>query len=184
MGEIFRRDVGIRNLIPIGHEIARAIEDPIRISILEILSEKSCSIVEIARELEKIGIRKSPNTIRHHVDVLKKAGLIELTRLEDVRGGVLKYYGSNTRVLHQNIPEDFEEKMEKAIEDVSEEIERIVQRIGERYGNEVMEMARNLKDCPHCSDEHFVEYVLVQIFNRAIARLSGKMSINRVDDVH
>lgn len=177
MGEIFRKHVGVKNLIAINSEIARALEDPIRIAILEILSKKSCSIVEILKELEKIGVRKSPSAIRHHVDILKKAGLIELTRLEDVRGGVLKYYASNTRILHQSIPEDFEDRVGKAIEEAKAEIERIVQKIGERYRNEILETARSLKHCPYCSDEHFVEYVIVQILNRAIAELSGEGKI-------
>jgi len=180
MGEIFSRRVGVKNLITIGHEIAKAIEDPIRIAILEILSTKSCSIVEIAEELEKTGVKKSPNAIRHHVDILKKAGLIELTRLEDVRGGVLKYYASNTRVLHQSMPEGFDESMSEAIEDARREIERIIQKIGEKYGNEILETARSLKHCPYCSDEHFTEYVVVQILSRAIARLSGEGRITAV----
>ncbi len=182
MGEIFRRHVGVKNLIAINSEVARALEDSIRIAILEILSNKSCSIVEIVRELEKIGIKKSPNAIRHHVDILKKAGLIELTRLEDVKGGVLKYYASNTRILHQSMPEDFEDRMGKAIEEAKIEIERIVQKIGERYRNEILETARSLKHCPYCSDEHFVEYVVVQILNRAIARLSGEGKVAAILD--
>ena len=180
MGEIFRRHVSVKNLITINSEVARALEDPIRIAILEILSKKSCSIVEIVRELEKIGIKKSPNAIRHHVDILKKAGLIELTGLEDVRGGVLKYYASNTRILHQTLPEDFEEQLGEAVDEVKAEIERAVVKLREKYRNEILETARSLKHCPYCSDEHFVEYVVVQILNRAIAELSGEGKVAAV----
>ncbi len=174
MGEIYRKPVRVRSVFTIDSETAKALEDPIRVAILEILSKKSCSIVEIAEELEKIGIKKAPTTIRHHVDILKKAGLIELTRLEDVRGGVLKYYASNTRIFHQSLPEGFEESMREAIDDAKTGIGKIAQRIGEKYRNEILEVANRLKHCPYCSDEHFVEYVVVQVLNRAIAELAGE----------
>jgi DNA-binding transcriptional ArsR family regulator len=177
MSEIYRKPVRVRNLLAIDSETAKALEDPIRIAILEILSNKSCSIVEIAEELEKIGIRKAPTTIRHHVDILKKAGLIELTKLEDIRGGVLKYYASTTRIFHQTLPDRFDEMMEEAIAEVKAEIEKIVTKLGERHRSKILETARSLKHCPYCSDKHFVEFVLVQIFNKAIAELSiqGKL---------
>jgi|Deesub1362A_J573_1020465.scaffolds.fasta_scaffold00040_174 DNA-binding transcriptional ArsR family regulator len=171
MGEIYQKPVRVKSVLTIDSETARALEDPIRVAILEILSKKSCSIVEIAEELKKIGIRKALTTIRHHVDILKKAGLIELTKLEDVKGGVLKYYASNTRVLHQNLPEGFEERMKEAIKDAKVGIEKIVDGLGEKYRKEILEVANSLKHCPYCSDEHFVEYVVVQILNRAIAEL-------------
>jgi len=180
MGEIFHRVVSIKNLITINQKTAKALEDPIRMAILEILSNKSCSIVEIVKELEKIGMKKSPNTIRHHVDILKKAGLIELTKLEDVKGGVLKYYASNTRIFHQNIPENFEEKLGNAIEEARKGIMKIARNISKNYRNEILEIARNLKHCPYCSDEHFMEYVVVQILNRAIAGLSEEEWITTI----
>jgi len=169
MSEIFSQEIGPRELLLADTQKAKAIGDPVRSLILQVLSRREASIAEIQEELGKEGIELAPTTVRHHVDILKKAGLVQLTRLVDSKGGVLKYYGSNLRVMHHNPPENFEEELGVAIEEAGKETEGLLRKIMERHGEKVKEVAMSLKPCPHCSDEHFMEYVLAQILNRGTA---------------
>jgi DNA-binding transcriptional ArsR family regulator len=43
--------------------------------------------------------------VRHHVSVLKDAGMVEIARLEEAGGETRKYYKSNTRVFSYDLPE-------------------------------------------------------------------------------
>ncbi|MFQ6052238.1 MAG: ArsR/SmtB family transcription factor [Candidatus Hydrothermarchaeota archaeon] len=168
MSEIFERPIKIKQIILTSLDKTRALEDPLRVMILDILSEEAKSIVEIKEELKKRGINKAPTTIRHHVDILKKAGLIELVKLEDVRGGVLKYYASNTRFIGHEPTRDFYEKLEEPIQKTSDKILGIVREIIENYGGEIREVIKDLKPCPYCSPKHFVEYAILEILQRSI----------------
>ncbi len=174
MSEIFRREVTQRSLLVTEPEKARAIAEPIRATILSILSEREASIAEIKAELERLGISVAPTTVRHHVDILKKAGLIQLTKLVSSRGGVLKYYASKVKVVHSHAPEHFEEELGEAVKEASDAVLRLFGEILERHGEEIVTMAKSLKPCPHCSDEHFIEYVLIEVLNRAMAEATSK----------
>ena len=59
-------------------ETARAIEDQARAKILKILYHKQLSAEQIHEELKKTGYNKALTTIRHHLDILKISGLIEI----------------------------------------------------------------------------------------------------------
>ena len=180
MSEIFRREVRQRSLLVAEPEKARAVGDPVRAAILQILSEREASIAEIRAELEKLGIRIAPTTVRHHVDVLKKAGLIQLTRLVNSRGGVLKYYASRVKVVQHSAPENFDEALEDAVREAGNAVLHLFGEILKRHRGEVLEVARSLKPCPYCSDEHFVEYVLIEVLNRAIAEATRREEFKKM----
>jgi len=174
MDEIFRQEVKQRSLLVAEPSKARALGDPVRAAILRILSEREASIAEIKAELERQGINIAPTTVRHHVDVLKRAGLIQLTRLVSSRGGVLKYYASRVKVVHAHAPEHFEDALGEAVEHASVEMLHLFGEILEKHGKELLTVAKSLKPCPHCSDEHFIEYVLIEVLNRAMAEATSK----------
>jgi DNA-binding transcriptional ArsR family regulator len=168
MAEIFKKTVDIKNIVAMDVEKARALEDTLRVAILDILTGRAMSIEELVGELRKRGIDKAPTTIRHHVGILKKAGLIELTKLEETRGGMLKYYASNTQLLNYSTPKGFDDRLRGAIVELSIEIQEALKKLDEKHGAEIRRMAEDLKPCPYCSTQHFVEYVLVQLFNRSL----------------
>jgi DNA-binding transcriptional ArsR family regulator len=174
MSNQFKREVEIRNIVSIDSEKAKALEDPIRVAILDILSRQSCSIMEIVEKLKEHGIVKAPTTIRHHVDILKKAGLIELTELRETKGGILKYYASNTLFIHQTMPDNFDEALSPAIEFTKKSLERVIQEVKDRYWDQIVETAENLKACPYCSTEHFIDHITVNILNRALVDILRK----------
>jgi len=64
------------------NEIFKALSDPTRRKILELLKEKDMTPSEI---LEKIKIAQP--TLSHHLDILKRAGLVDYER----NGKFLKY---------------------------------------------------------------------------------------------
>lgn len=174
MAQIFQRQPRQGTLILADVEKARALGDPVRAAILQILSTREASIAEIKADLEKHGMSMAPTTVRHHMDLLKKAGLIELTRLEEARGGVLKYYASKVRLMEHSAPEGFEEKLESALEEAVAEALKFMKRLAKRHKHEIRQVAKSLKPCPHCNEEHFVEYVLIETMNRAMARAMSR----------
>lgn len=174
MAEIFEKQIKQVGVLVTNAGKARAIGDPIRSAILHILSKHEASIADIRVELNKQGIDIAPTTVRHHLDILKKAGLVELTKLVDSRGGVLKYYASNVRLMEHIAPEDFGETLEEAIAETSKEVLNSVKKLIKNHGSDVRNVAKSLKPCPHCSQEHFTEYVILEVLNRAISEASQR----------
>ena len=77
----------------------KALDDPIRGKIVQLLNKKQLNVDQITRRLKKLGYKKAVTTIRHHIEILKDSGLIEIIKIEESRGAVTKYYGSSTRLL-------------------------------------------------------------------------------------
>lgn len=169
MAELFEKKVKQRGILVTDTAEAKAIGDPIRAAILQRLSEREGSIADLTADLKAQGIKIAPTTVRHHVDILKKAGLIELTRLVGSKGGVLKYYASRVRLMEHRAPANFDEALGGAINEAGEEVISAMKKLMEKHGGAVREVASSLKPCPHCSQEHFVEYALLEVINRAIA---------------
>ncbi|MEE8403582.1 MAG: winged helix-turn-helix domain-containing protein [Candidatus Hydrothermarchaeaceae archaeon] len=180
MAEIFEKSIKQVEVVVTDASKARAIGNPIRSAILHILSKQEGSIADIDAELEKQGIDIAPTTVRHHLDILKKAGLVELTRLVDSRGGVLKYYASNVRLMEHRAPEDFSERLKDAIKETSEGVLKLAEKLMKNHGSDVRDVARPLKPCPHCSQEHFTEYVILEVINRAIAAASQRKEFKAI----
>jgi len=69
------------------------------------LADEEMTIEGIHKELQRRGEDKAETTVRHHVNVLKDAGMVEIARLEEAGGGgTRKYYKSNTRVFSYDLP--------------------------------------------------------------------------------
>ena len=170
MAEIFEKPVKQVEVLITDTGKAKAIGDPIRSAILQILSEKEGSISDIKAGLGKKGIDIAPTTVRHHLDILKNAGLVELTRLVDSRGGMLKYYASNVRLIGHKAPEDFGEKLKKAIDEAGDGVLEVLKKIVKNHKNALRGTAKSLKPCPYCSEEHFMEYVVLEVMNRGTAK--------------
>ncbi len=81
----------MRTLLAVTGEQARALAAPVRLAMLELLGNRPMSIDELAEELPRHGFRQAPNTLRHHLEQLRKAGLVEQAVLEQTRGAVLQY---------------------------------------------------------------------------------------------
>ena len=70
----------------------KAISDPLRIRILELLSQKPLTTKQAAEI-----IHENVNKLYHHVETLEKAGLIELKEVKQNRGTLEKYYQATAK---------------------------------------------------------------------------------------
>jgi len=147
------------------------LEDEARAVMLNILSHKPMSAEDLAKELKKAGFEKATTTVRHHLDILKDCGLIEIVKIQEVRGAVLKYYASTVRFL--GFENSFDsDKYTKAINDTSAKLLKIAGSIVDKYGASI----RNTDGlpCPYCNIKHGKEYVIIEILNRAVAEIVQK----------
>ena len=139
-------------------EHARALEDPARAKIVEILYHKRLTAEQITKELQKSGHNKAITTVRHHIDILKDAGLIEIVKIEEVRGAVAKFYGTSTKFLGNHSSKDFDTKYSSIIENTSAKIEKILEGIAKKPA---------LKKT---DKQGYGEFLLMEIVNRATAK--------------
>jgi DNA-binding transcriptional ArsR family regulator len=169
-GTLFQKDVKMKRVTTLGYRSAQGLNDPVRIRILEILSHKQMTAEEIAKVLGRSGYKKATTTIRHHLDTLKSAGLIEVTKMVEVRGAVMKYYISTLRAFSYNVPDI--EKLPKLIDDTSSKLLRVLRSV---LDDKKFVTAFGGKDvCSLCKGDHYKEYVALEILNAALARTLEK----------
>ncbi len=81
MSTLLEKQIRVNRIVTISLEHAKAIEDPIRTKILEILYRKQLSAEQIFIELKKSGYKKALTTVRHHLEILKDCNLIEIVKI-------------------------------------------------------------------------------------------------------
>lgn len=72
----------------------KALFDPTRLQICDLLLERAATIKELSETLEK-----PKGTVGHHVSALEAAGLIHVVRTKKVRAIEAKYYGRTARTF-------------------------------------------------------------------------------------
>jgi DNA-binding transcriptional ArsR family regulator len=159
MSTLLEKQIRINRVMTISVEQARALEDPARAKIVEILYHKQLTTEQIAKELQKNGYSKALTTIRHHLDILKEAGLIEIVKIEEVRGAVAKFYGTSIKLISNHSSKDFDAKYSSMIKTTSAKIEKILESI-------VKKPALQKK-----TETAYNEFVLTEIINRAVANV-------------
>ena len=165
-GAFFEKEVKLKGVTTIGYQSAHALNDPVRIKILEILSHKQMTTEEIAKILRRSGHKKATTTIRHHLDILKSAGLIEVSKMVEARGAARKYYMSTLRAFTYNVPNL--EKHSKLIENISSRLLKVLRNVHED-GKFITEVSGK-DSCSLCKGDHYKEYVAIEIVNNALAR--------------
>jgi DNA-binding transcriptional ArsR family regulator len=169
-GTLFQKDVKMKGVTTLGYRSAHGLNDPVRIRILEILSHKQMTAEEIAKILGSSSYKKATTTVRHHLDTLKNSGLIEVTKMVEVRGAVMKYYMSTLRAFSYDVPDL--EKHPKLIHDTSSKLLRVLKSVLE---DKKFVTAFGGKDaCNLCEGDHYKEYVALEILNAALARALEK----------
>lgn len=163
---LFQKEVKIKRVTTIGYSAAQALNDPVRIKILEILSHKQMSADEVAQALGSSGYKKATTTVRHHLDTLKESGLVEATKMVEVRGAVMKYYAPTLRAFSYDAPDL--DKHAKLVEDMGTRLLKLLKSI---IDDKKFASAFNGKDiCSQCKGDHYREYVALEILNAALAR--------------
>jgi len=167
MSTLLEKPIKINRIVTSNSQQAKAIEDLTRSKILKILYKKQFTADQILAELKKTGYNKALTTIRHHLDILKISGLIELVKIQESRGAITKFYGTSTKLLEYEIPEDFESKYASLIKTTSGKIENLVKNISQKT---------SLKTKNHkvVENENYNQYLLMEIVNRALTNVLEK----------
>ena len=157
---LLQKEVKVRRVTTLSHVSAQGLGDPARLKILEVLAHKPMTAEEIAKSLAGSGTKKATTTIRHHLDTLKRAGLIETAKMVEVRGAVMKYYSATLKVYSCNAPIDLDAKAARMIDEASAKITKILNNI---YSNKkFMALADKEDECK--------EFLAAEIMNAAFAK--------------
>lgn len=163
MSTLLEKQIKVNRIVTLSTEHARAIEDPARAKIMEILYRNSLSAEQIANALKKTGYKKALTTVRHHLEILKSSGLIELVKIEEARGAITKFYSTSTKLLGYTAPDDFDTKYSKIIESTSVKIEKILKGLVPK-----ITPSKKSKNNDH---KYYSQYLVVEIMNRAMTNI-------------
>ena len=163
MSTLLEKEIKVNRTVTtsIGH--ARAIEDPARAKIVEILYHRSLSADQISISLKKHGFKKALTTVRHHLEILKNSGLIEIARIEESRGAITKFYSTSTKLLDFQTPENFDSTYSKIIDNTSAKIEKILKSLGPKTSK-----SKGKKSA------EYSQYLVMEIMNRAMTNVLEK----------
>jgi DNA-binding transcriptional ArsR family regulator len=76
----------------------RAIADPLRATILDLLLERAATVAELAA-----AVQRPKSTVAHHVNVLVEAEMLRVVRTRRVRAIDERYYGRTARVFYVGV---------------------------------------------------------------------------------
>jgi DNA-binding transcriptional ArsR family regulator len=76
----------------------RAMADPLRSTILELLLERAATVAELAAAVER-----PKSTVAHHVNVLVEAEMLRVVRTRRVRAIDERYYGRTARMFYVGV---------------------------------------------------------------------------------
>ena len=155
--------IGTDKMITANYELFRALDDAIRGKIVELLNKKQLNVEQITRRLKKFGYKKAVTTNRHHIEILKDSGLIEIIKIEESRGAITKYYGSSTNLLDFMLPSDFDENYSKIISKTSLKLEKIIGPI-----------LKNFSKTRKIQQINYNKYIVMEIMNRSITNILEK----------
>ena len=169
MSTLLEKEIKVNRILTTSVKHARAIEDPARSKIIEILYHRALSADQISNELKKAGYKKALTTVRHHLDILKESGLIEIAKIEESRGAITKFYSTSTKLLGYAAPDDFDSKYSKVIDSTSVKIEKILRNLTPK--------TTKAKKTKGEHSEGYSQYLVMEIMNRAMTNImenSGK----------
>jgi DNA-binding transcriptional ArsR family regulator len=160
---LMEKEIRTNRIISTNYEIFRALDDPIRGKIVQLLYKKQLNVEQITRRLKKFGYKKAVTTIRHHVEILKNSELIEISKIEEARGGITKYYSSSAKLLDFTLPADFDENYSKLISKTSLKLSKIVSPISKNFSK-----TRKIQQI------NYNNFIIMEIVNRAMTNLLVK----------
>ena len=165
MSTLLEKPISVNRILVTRIDHAKAIEDPARAKIVQMLYNKNLNAEQITLQLKKEGHKKALTTTRHHLDILKESGLIEIVKIEERRGAITKFYGTSTKLLDYKTPKDFDQKYSSLIKSTSSKLQKIVNTMSKKTG----------KAAKSNTKHEFNQYLMMEIVNRAMTNvLEGK----------
>lgn len=92
-------------LVVTGHEQLRALADPFRGQLLELLLERAATITEMA-----VAVDRPTSSVAYHVNLLHDVGLLKVVRTRRVRAIEERFYGRIARTYYIGVLNDNEDK--------------------------------------------------------------------------
>lgn len=163
----FTSDVTIEDVAVRDTNVSSAVDEPVRATILDMLAERERSVAEIDEELSARGYDRTRNTVRHHVNELRDAGLVEVARLEERGGGTTKFYRANTIVLSYALPEDARADVAEMAAALAPEVADLVADLEDEYGETIDRIVDGMAPCEHCRTQKYETYLLLTVLRRA-----------------
>ncbi len=157
------KEIMIDRIMLANYEVFKALDDPIRGKIVQLLHKKQLNVEQICRRLKKFGYKKAVTTIRHHVEILKNSGLIEIVKIEESRGAITKYYSTSTKLLDFILPSDFDKNYSKIISKTSLKLYKVINPI-----------LKNFSKTRKVQQINYNNYIVMEIINRAMTNLLEK----------
>ena len=165
MSTLLEKPISVNRILVTSIDHAKAIEDPARAKIVQMLYNKNLNAEQITLQLKKEGHKKALTTIRHHLDILKESDLIEIVKIEERRGAITKFYGTSTKLLDYKTPKDFDQKYSRLIKSTLSKLQKIVNTMSKKTGKTTKSTTKN----------EFNQYLMMEIVNRAMTNvLEGK----------
>lgn len=158
-------DIAVRDT-----RVSDAVGEPMRAIILDILADETLTAGEVHERLADRGIDRTENTVRHHINELRGAGLVDVVRFEEGRGGTTKYYGANTIVLSYSLPESADPAIEEMIDAVQPQIKAALATLTDEYDDVIDDLTAEMQPCEHCRTQKYETYVLLTVLRRAFVR--------------
>ena len=163
MSTLMEKEITIDRIMLVNYNVFKALDDPIRGKIVQLLHKKQLNVEQICRRLKKFGYKKAVTTIRHHVEILKDSDLIEIVKIEESRGAVTKYYSSSTKLLDFILPSDFDKNYSKIISKTSLKLGKVIDPI-----------LKNFSKTRKIEQINYNNYIIMEILNRAVTNLLEK----------
>lgn len=157
MATLMDKQIQVNRTIAIACKHAKALEDPVRSEIVTMLYGQELSAEQIGEAVNKTGFNKTLSTLRHHLRILKTAGLIEVVKIAESNRGLTQYYGTSARMLDFETPKEFESTY-------SDVVNYVAGRIKDVLG----EVASKIAESDSKHTEEYSLYLVMEIMNRAM----------------
>ncbi|MHB9287066.1 helix-turn-helix domain-containing protein [Halobacteriales archaeon Cl-PHB] len=163
----FATDVELRDIAVRDTAVSDAVDEPVRAMILDALTDEALSVAQMHDRLADRGYDRTENTVRHHVNELREAGLVDVARLEERRGGTTKFYRANTIVLSYTLPDSAEDRVDAMAESVRPAMAEMVADLHENHADTLDDIAGEMAPCEHCNTQKYETFLLLTALRRA-----------------
>ncbi len=163
--------------IPLSMTITKGLSDPHRIKILDLLYHKELSVSELMVYLKKSNFQIATTTLRHHLNILKKNGLIKISKTQEVKGTLVKYYRSTLKTLFFN-DLSFESVISDNIKIINSLYPKLYKIINELFIDEknlILDLVKSKSICKICKTNHYAEFLLFILFSVVLTKVLNKV---------
>lgn len=156
-------------------DIAKGLSDRHRSKILDILYHRELSVKELIVYLKRSKFDIAVTTLRHHVNILKKSGLIKISKTKEVKGTVVKYYKANFKLLfiENSLLKSGISKYKQVIISAYSKIYNIIKKMiftEKAFNNLLSDLKIKSKTCKACKINHSIESMIFLVLNIAITK--------------